>query len=72
MKITIKQGVDNEFSIDVPNGATVETVLHNADVITICGEQGAARIAGTEVPTDTVVKDGDVIEPVSKANEKAR
>jgi hypothetical protein len=71
MKINIVQGVDEPVTIDVPEGATVSAVLGIADVITLCGEHGSARVNGTEVPVDAPLKDGDTFEPVSKANEKA-
>ena len=71
MKVKITHGTDTKFEIEVPEGATVQTVLGNNKVVTICGEQGAARVNTTEVPVNTEVYDGDTIEPVTVANEKA-
>ena len=71
MNVQVKHGVDGGFEITVSNGATVGDVLRHPDVVTICGELGAARIDGAEVDPKTTIREGDVIEPMSVANEKA-
>jgi hypothetical protein len=71
MKVTVKHGVDTKFDIEVPDGATVETVLKDNTVVTVCGEHGAARVNSADAKVDTLVKEGDVLEPVTVANEKA-
>lgn len=71
MKIKITHGTGTNFEIEVPDGSTVETCLKHPSVVTICGEQGAARLDTAEVAVDTKVKEGQTLEPVTVANEKA-
>lgn len=71
MKIQVTYGTEITITITVVEGSTVADVLKNPLVMTVCGEQGAARLNTTEVPVTTPLKDGDTVEPVTMANEKA-
>lgn len=71
MKIKVPHGVGTTLEIDVADGATAELILGHADVVTVCGAQNAVRVNQAEVPLNTPLKDGDVVEPVQAANEKA-
>ena len=71
MKIEVLYGTDTKIEIIVNDGATVADALKNKTVVTVCGEQGAARVNQVEVTPATPLKEGDVVEPVTVANEKS-
>ena len=71
MKVLVIHGTEDRVTIELAEGSTVETALKHPITVTVCGDQGAARVNTTEVPVNTPLKDGDTVEPVTVANEKA-
>ena len=70
INVTIKHGAGNEFPLDISEGATLGTLLENVTVTSICGTHNAARVNGTVCDIGTTLRSGDVVEPMTKANEK--
>ena len=70
MKVKVTHGVSTQFEIEVPDDATVETVLDNDAVVTVCGKHNGARVNHAEMPASAPLSEGDEVEPFTKANDK--
>lgn len=70
IKVTIKHGAGNEFELEVSEGATLDTLLKNVTVVSVCGSHNSARVNGTVEGLESTLRSGDVVEPQTKANDK--
>lgn len=72
IKVTLIAGSGNEVDIELPAGTTASltTKLPIVRSIVDLGDRGLVVINGAKVAPETALRDGDVVEVVSKSNDK--
>ena len=72
IKVTLIAGSGNEVVVELPAGTTASltTKLPIVRSIVDLGDRGLVVINGAKASPDTVLRDGDEVEVVSKSNDK--
>jgi sulfur carrier protein ThiS len=72
IRVTMIAGSGNEVEIELPAGTTASltTKLPIVRSIVDLGDRGLVVINGAKVSPETALRDGDVVEVVSKSNDK--
>lgn len=70
--ITIKFGIDNEVRKTIEQYPTTGAILRDAALRTVLGfgDNTVAMVGGTTVESSYALRDGDVVELVTRANSK--